>query len=152
MMSSCYPGIFLHACFFLLLTIYSITTECGVPVITHLHGLESPARHDGVPTLAFGAGKKRTDVFKNTQMSSTKIYHDHAVGLTRLNAWAGLVGLYIIEDEQTEKSVNVWKSCDIPIVIGETSIDEDGSLLYNDAYCELQDTKWAPEGFGKIHM
>ena len=123
-----------------------------MPVITHLHGLENPARHDGVPTLAFGTGKKRTDVFKNTQMSSIKTYHDHALGLTRLNAWAGLVGTYIIDDEETESKLNIRKSFDIPLLLSQIAVSTEGKLLYDDAYCELQPTNWVPESFGTFRL
>jgi spore coat protein A, manganese oxidase len=38
-------------------------------------------------------------VYQNTQPAGSLWYHDHALGVTRLNVYAGLVGFYFIRDE-----------------------------------------------------
>jgi spore coat protein A, manganese oxidase len=38
--------------------------------------------------------------YSNDQPACTLFYHDHAMGITRLNVYAGLAGLYLIEDDQ----------------------------------------------------
>lgn len=127
---------------------------CGVPAITHIHGMEVPPSSDGVPYQSIYGNESRTDVYPNSQMSSTHVYHDHAMGLTRLNHWSGLVGGYIIEDSETEK--NLLPSFDIPIIITDTMIDKSGNLLYPDSPCNpvlpSQRTKWAPEAFGSVNV
>ena len=37
-----------------------------------------------------------TNIYNNDQNASMLFYHDHALGITRLNVYAGLAGLYII--------------------------------------------------------
>lgn len=57
-------------------------------------------------------------------------YHDHAVGITRLNVYAGLAGLYIIRNEE-ERALNLPSGIyEIPLVIQDKSFNSDGSLFY----------------------
>jgi len=77
-----------------------------VPLVTHLHGGEVPSWSDGGPdawyTPAGGvAGNGAlTNVYHypNTQEAATLWFHDHALGLTRLNVYAGLAGFYFLRD------------------------------------------------------
>lgn len=125
--------------------------NCGVPAIVHVHGMEVPAIYDGLPQYSILYGQNKTDTFAHNQIPSTMVYHDHAMGFTRLNAWAGMVGAYIMEDEQ-EKELGVAPSCDIPLIIQDKLILDNGSLTYVDSPCSLQNTKWAPEGYGNVNV
>jgi spore coat protein A len=52
------------------------------------------------------------------------------MGITRLNVYAGLAGMYIIRDEK-ENSLNIPKGdYEIPLMIMDRSFNEDGSLFY----------------------
>ena len=46
--------------------------------------------------------------YPNDQRASTLWYHDHAMGITRLNVYAGLEGLYLIHD-QAENHLQVYQ-------------------------------------------
>ncbi|DBA03603.1 TPA: hypothetical protein N0F65_006782 [Lagenidium giganteum] len=124
---------------------------CGVPVVVHVHGLESPARYDGLPSQSVYENQSQTAHYLNNQSASTKMYHDHAMGLTRLNTWAGLMGAYIIKDDKLEKSLNVsidpdW---DIPLIITDRMINDKGKIVYSDDMCADDPvSKWIPESFG----
>jgi len=70
-------------------------------------------------------------------------YHDHAIGITRLNAYAGIASGYIIRDAFEEKVLvkllglpNFIENGgrELPIVIQEKSFEDDGSLGYPDEY------------------
>lgn len=126
--------------------------NCGVPAIVHIHGLETPALYDGLPTYTFTKGATKRDYYKNSQLASTLIYHDHAMGFTRLNVWAGMVGTYLIEDEKKEKAFNMDVDCDIPMIIQDKLIDENGNISYPESPCTLQNTKWAPESYGSVNL
>jgi FtsP/CotA-like multicopper oxidase with cupredoxin domain len=126
--------------------------KCGVPAIVHIHGLETPAISDGLPTYTFSYNKTKTDYYSNNQLSSTMVYHDHAMGLTRLNVWAGMIGTYIIQDIKKEKELNMNVECDIPIMIQDKLIEQDGSISYAESPCNLQHTKWAPESYGSVNL
>jgi spore coat protein A len=69
-----------------------------VPIARHLHGGNSRPADDGGPDHAFRPGDRYTYRYDNQQEATTLWYHGHAMGLTRLNVQAGLVGLYWIRD------------------------------------------------------
>jgi FtsP/CotA-like multicopper oxidase with cupredoxin domain len=77
-----------------------------VPHVTHNHGLVINTEMDGVAEQWFTAYEHRGPNFftrdylkPNDQPSTALFYHDHAMGMTRLNVYAGLVGAaYIIRD------------------------------------------------------
>ncbi|KAG1708212.1 hypothetical protein DVH05_024895 [Phytophthora capsici] len=124
---------------------------CGVPTVVHVHGLESPAKYDGLPTRTIYSNQSQKFVYLNSQSASTKLYHDHANGLTRLNAWAGLMGVYIINDADTEAEINVDVETDIPIMIADRLINETGALMYSDDNCQTGITRWVPESYGAVN-
>ncbi|KAL4175801.1 hypothetical protein KRP22_000760 [Phytophthora ramorum] len=124
---------------------------CGVPTVVHVHGLESPAKYDGLPLRTIYNNQSQTFVYLNNQSASTKLYHDHANGLTRLNAWAGLMGVYLVQDAETEAEVNVDVETDIPILIADRLINETGALMYSDDNCQTGITRWVPESYGAVN-
>ncbi len=95
-------------------TKYSIA-KTGIPIITHLHGGHSDFQYDGNPEFFYSpSGKKQvagpqwdtvpegfTTIFKydNNVRAGNLWYHDHALGITRLNVYAGLAGFYFVRDE-----------------------------------------------------
>lgn len=92
---------------------YSIRDN-GVPIITHLHGGHSDFQFDGNPEFFYSpdreivgpqwetvpGGIAKDFVYGNDQEAGTLWYHDHALGLTRLNVYAGMAGFYILRDDQ----------------------------------------------------
>ena len=78
----------------------------GVPVVTHVHGGHTESASDGLPESWFTPGFAEVgpgwvkDVYHydNDQEAGSLWYHDHALGITRLNVYAGLAGLYILRD------------------------------------------------------
>jgi FtsP/CotA-like multicopper oxidase with cupredoxin domain len=57
-------------------------------------------------------------------------YHDHAMGITRLNVYAGLAGFYLIRDPE-EDGLNLPSGAyEILLMIQDRSFAADGSLLY----------------------
>jgi FtsP/CotA-like multicopper oxidase with cupredoxin domain len=88
-----------------------------------------------------------TSVFQypNDQRATTLWYHDHSLGMTRLNVYAGPAGFYIIrggpDDEVTgilpgpapkATDKGAKKYYEIPIAIQDRSFNADGSLFYPD--------------------
>lgn len=82
-----------------------------VPLVTHLHGAAIAAASDGPPDAWAGPvatpdaepalrGRlyARTYEYDNRQEAAHLWYHDHALGITRLNVYAGLAGQYFIRD------------------------------------------------------
>lgn len=71
-----------------------------VRTVTHLHGGETPQPSDGYPEAWFTRDFEEVGPFferevyeyPNHQRATMLWYHDHAMGLTRLNNYAGLAG------------------------------------------------------------
>jgi spore coat protein A len=64
----------------------------AVRVVTHLHGAKAPAKSDGYPEDWCVPGKSAIYHYPNEQEAAHLWYHDHALGITRLNVYAGLFG------------------------------------------------------------
>lgn len=83
--------------------------------------------------------------YPNDQRATTLWYHDHTLGMTRLNVYAGPAGFYILrggpDDAVTGKLPGPAPRADdpagqkyyeIPIAIQDRSFNEDGALFYPD--------------------
>ncbi|NVO24322.1 multicopper oxidase family protein [Donghicola mangrovi] len=75
-----------------------------------------------------------TFTYDNDQQSAPLWYHDHALGITRLNVYAGLAGMYLLQDWDR---INLAKENILPnvkdvvdIVIQDYSFDDAGNLYY----------------------
>jgi spore coat protein A len=85
----------------------------GVPTITHLHGGHSDFQFDGNPEFFHSPNNKIVGpqwanvpggftekfLYDNDVQAGNLWYHDHALGITRLNVYAGLAGFYFVRDE-----------------------------------------------------
>jgi spore coat protein A, manganese oxidase len=110
--------------------------------------------------------------YPNENRASTIWYHDHALGMTRLNVYAGPAGFYIVRggpagdkavlDTRTEKTAILPGPAprendkfppnkpyrEIPIAIQDRSFEADGSLFYPDTrafFDEIVD-RYIPNG------
>lgn len=109
-----------------------------VRTVVHLHGGNVPPEFDGHPEAWFAPGLAEagpsftTNVFEypNRQPSTTLWYHDHAVGITRLNVYAGLAGFYLIRSEAERQLGLPSGPFEIPLVIQDRTFNSDGSLFY----------------------
>lgn len=96
----------------------------------HLHGGRTGPESDGYPEDWFVTGQSATCYYPNQQDAASLFYHDHAMGITRLNAVAGLMGLYLIRDE-CEDELNLPRGAnEIPLVIFDRSFRTDGQIYY----------------------
>ena len=104
------------------------------PIVTHLHGGYVAAIYDGNPLLTITPGQQTTYTYDNSQESGLIWYHDHSVRLTRLNVYAGMAGLYKIEDDNRLSLVNAGVLPDMlsehPLVVQDRAYKVDGSLYY----------------------
>jgi spore coat protein A len=117
-----------------------------VRAVVHLHGGKTPPESDGYPEAWFAPGKSGTCFYPNRQDAAMLFYHDHAMGINRLNIYAGLQGLFIIRDD-AEDALNLPKGkYEIPLVFFDRMLRTDGSLEYPTS----GDPKspWVPEVFG----
>lgn len=133
----------------------SMSSDPKIPeirIVTHLHGghvapefdghpeawiTNDPAGATGLPADLINGRPARPDgntvtyTYDNSQIANHLWYHDHAMGITRLNVYAGLAANYFLRDT-VEDSLNVPKGAyEIPLVIQDKSFNEDGSLHYD---------------------
>ena len=101
-----------------------------IRTVTHLHGAKAPAKSDGYPEDWFVPGKSATYFYPNQQEAAHLWYHDHALGITRLNVYAGLFGNFFVRDA-FEDALNLPKGkYEIPLTLADRSFDVDGQLAY----------------------
>jgi spore coat protein A len=106
--------------------------------VVHLHGGNVPPEFDGNPDAWFTPGITETGPtfvtnvyhYPNNQPATTLWYHDHAVGITRLNVYAGLGGLYLIRRPDEQMLRLPRGPFEIPLLIQDRQFDELGRLDY----------------------
>jgi spore coat protein A, manganese oxidase len=117
-----------------------------VRTVVHLHGAKAGPESDGYPDNWYAPGKSAIYHYPNRQDAAMLWYHDHALGINRLNVFAGLLGIFFVRDE-FEDSLNLpHGKYEIPLAIYDRIFDLDGQLNYPIS----GDAKkpWVPEVFG----
>ena len=99
-------------------------------VVTHLHGGHVPAEVDGYPENTLLPGEQTTYVYPNNQPAGTLWYHDHAMGITRLNVIMGLAGFYLLKDDVENALGLPAGAFEIGLAIQDRSFNPDGSIQY----------------------
>jgi spore coat protein A len=132
-----------------------------VRTVVHLHGMKDMPDSDGYPEAWFTNGFRQKGPYftnqiyryPNDQQATTLWYHDHALGITRLNVYAGLGGgLYLLRDDHEDSLRLPSGQYEIPLVIQDRFFSRDGSLLYPVQTPGDPDPRvppvWIPEFFG----
>jgi len=141
-----------------------------VPLIPHLHGGEVQSTYDGHPEAWFTingiqgpayntarlAKGGNTAVFEypNEQPPTTLWYHDHALGITRLNVMSGLAGFYLLRDSADNIADGLpGGEYEMPIVIQDRIFNEDSTMyFYTEGNKPDEHPYWQPEFFGDTIM
>lgn len=71
--------------------------------VVHLHGGLTEATSDGWAENMMAAGQRTTDTYAMAQRATLLWYHDHAMGATQFNVYAGLAGLWLIRDDREDE-------------------------------------------------
>ena len=126
-----------------------------IPAVVHLHGGEVPAEIDGGPDswftsdgsykghayYSFPAAPSNGSrfIYPNVQEAAPIWFHNHTLGATRLNVYAGLAGAYLISDPMLTlprglaayglDNAGVFEPT-IPIVIQDRMFDTTGQLFF----------------------
>jgi len=154
-----------------------------IPTTVHLHGAEVPSAFDGVPDSWFtqdgihGKGYNslsRTSSnaavyqYPNTQPATMLWFHDHALGLTRINVFSGLAAAYLLRDQfdtgRTDNPLGLPAgNQELELIIQDRQFDTNGQLLFPDGTPADNPTGlngtppnpgahpfWIPEFFGDV--
>jgi spore coat protein A len=108
--------------------------------VVHLHGAHVEAAFDGYPEFTFLPGNNDVYTYSNKQLPALLWYHDHALGITRLNLYMGLAGAYIIRDDFEQGLGLPAGEYEVPLIIQDRTFAVDGSLRYA--------TDWVEHYFG----
>jgi len=133
-----------------------------IPTVAHLHGGVTPADSDGFPLSWFTKNLERkgptfkgtTFEYFNGQLATTLWYHDHTLGMTRLNVAAGLEGTYIIRDPNDNIAPLLPQGkFEVPLMLADRAFNTDGSIHFT----QVGDNPdihpyWDPEYFGDTIM
>jgi spore coat protein A len=158
----------------------------AIPTVVHLHGGEVPSESDGGPDAWFTTAEGLTGPawgidgtdnvynYANTQEEATLWFHDHALGVTRLNVYAGLAGFYFLRGPEEEAlQLPGWSGDDLvqevapvgasgtfnanpylpelEVVIQDRMFDTNGGLYFpNLPPNPLDHPFWTPEFVGDI--
>ena len=101
-----------------------------VRTVVHLHGGRNRPESDGYPEHWFVPGQSAISCYDNQQEATSLFYHDHAMGITRLNAVAGLMGMYLIRDATEDALPLPAGRYEIPLVLFDRSFHQNGELYY----------------------
>ena len=143
--------------------------QAPVPLVTHLHGAEVPSASDGGPDAWFtidgkhGMGYssvKRSDknaatyVYPNGQPATTLWYHDHALGITRINVMSGLAGFYLLRDPSDPVDDGLPSGrYEVPLAIQDRTFNADGTMFFDSEGLNPDvHPYWLPEFFGNTIM
>lgn len=135
-------------------------TAAPVPAVVHLHGGEVPPELDGGPDAWFtsaggfqghsyytrnpgvDAANSAVYAYPNTQEATPAWVHDHTLGATRLNVYAGLAGGYLIADPAMALPAGLSayglarggavgaSELTVPLVIQDRKFDANGQLFF----------------------
>jgi FtsP/CotA-like multicopper oxidase with cupredoxin domain len=147
-----------------------------IPTVVHLHGAEVPSAFDGHPDAWFTPNSamkgpafvSNTYHYVNTQEATTLWFHDHSLGITRLNVYSGMAGFYLIRDNRDTGAAS--NPIGLPagafeqeLMIADRQFDTRGQLLFPDGTPPDNPTGlnggppnpdahpfWIPEFFGDV--
>jgi spore coat protein A, manganese oxidase len=121
-----------------------------VRAVVHLHGGKTPPASDGYPEDWYPPGASATYSYPNDQDAAQLWYHDHAMGINRLNIYAGLLGLYFVRDRFEDELALPRGKYEIPLVICDRMLDTHGQLFY--PVSNNPHSPWLADFFGNIML
>ena len=132
-----------------------------VRLMTHLHGGFVAGDSDGNPAVSpngFGPGETQTVFYTNQkpQMPASLLwFHDHGLGTTRLNVFAGLAAAYILRDEfdsgAQDNPIGIpGGPYEIPLVVQDRQFNPNGTMLYPRS--DIPGAVWIGEYFGDVML
>ncbi len=101
-----------------------------VRTVTHVHGARVPAGSDGWPEDWYVRGHSALFHYPGAQNATSLWYHDHAMGITRLNIYAGLFGAFNVRDADEQALGLPSGDCDLPLILCDRLVAKDGKLYY----------------------
>jgi blue copper oxidase len=100
----------------------------------HWHGLHVDWRMDGHPLFPVDPGAAYRYAYPVENRGGTYWYHPHAHGTSARQTYSGLTGFFIVEDEDERRLAEALDlelgRTDVPLLIQDKMLDEDGDFVY----------------------
>jgi len=144
-----------------------------IPTVVHLHGNEVLSQYDGHPDAWWTPGVAQhgrsffgtTYNYVNQQEATTLWFHDHTLGIVRLNVYSGLAGFYLLRDNRDTGFAN--NPITLPagpyeqeLMLADRQFDTNGQLYFPDSDNPAnlngppgnpdKHPFWIPEFFGDV--
>lgn len=124
------------------------------PTALHLHGAVTEPASDGHSEMLVRPGESMTHNFSGLNDAAGLWYHDHAMSMTRINVYAGLLGMNLVRDRwDTGTSDNVLGlpsgEFELPLVLQEKIMNPDGSMSIR-SNITVPQGKWEGGGTGDV--
>lgn len=148
----------------------------SIPAVPHLHGGEQPPEIDGGPEQWFtadgshvgsayyskdGLTAKNYCIYRylNVQEAAPLWFHDHVLGFTRIDVYAGLAGAYVLTDPGLAlptglHPVGLQQGASgpveylIPLVLQDRMFDTNGQFFFPNVGINPEHPYWIPELVG----
>ena len=101
-----------------------------VRTVAHLHGASVPTKDDGYPTDWYTPGHARKHSYPMKQEAAALWFHDHAMGINRLNTYAGMFGMVLLRDEAEDALQLPSGAYELPLILYDRLLTTEGQLLY----------------------
>ncbi|HVV48176.1 MAG TPA: multicopper oxidase domain-containing protein, partial [Polyangia bacterium] len=121
-----------------------------VRAVVHVHGAKAPPESDGYPEDWTTPGRSSVFHYPNRQAAATLWYHDHAMGIERLNQYAGLLGVYLIRDPADDALGLPAGANELPLVLCDRLFGQDGQLRYSTS--GAPERPWVSEIYCDAHL
>ncbi|WP_245687436.1 multicopper oxidase family protein [Streptacidiphilus griseoplanus] len=125
--------------------------------VVHQHGGFTAPQSDGMPLQSYSPDGYHAEGYSTLDPSRVKPneaicgytnhdrscmlwYHDHGMGMTSVNVYAGLAGLYVIRDPADQLLGLPQGEFEVPLILQDRTFHRDGSLAYTMTDREGEDT------------
>lgn len=110
-----------------------VKNELDEATTIHWHGLEVDGENDGGPHSGIQPDTTWNPEFTIEQNAATLWYHPHLLHKTGEHVYKGLAGLFLIDDEESEKLdlPDEYGVNDIPLIVQDKQLDENGQFEYD---------------------
>ena len=107
-----------------------LKNELPDPTIIHWHGLLIPEEMDGHPRYAIAPGASFEYDFQVINRAGMYWFHPHPHGLTAVQVYYGLAGLFIVSDDEEVALGLPAGEYDLPLVIQDRTFDSQNEMVY----------------------
>lgn len=117
----------------------NLTNGLAEPTTLHCHGMHLPAKMDGGPHQPIAPRATWSPIFTIDQAGATLWYHPHPHGQTEHQVYAGLSGLFILDDSDTTHPdlPQKYGIDDLPLIVQDKSFDDHAQLVLDDSGNEI---------------